>query len=91
MTRKIKEQYEKWGLSMNIKKTKYLCIGRQEGNLQIGNNRGNQFARDTNLGVEIRSDGRDVKVKLGIRKEAVKTKWNMVARRDIKRKEEENI
>lgn len=60
MTRKIKEQFEKWGLSMNINKTKYLCIGRQKGNLQIGNNRGNQFARDTNLGVEIRSDGRDL-------------------------------
>ena len=27
MTRKLKENYEKWGLDMNLNKTKYLCIG----------------------------------------------------------------
>ena len=27
MTSKLKETYEKWGLDMNLNKTKYLCIG----------------------------------------------------------------
>lgn len=35
MARKLKETYEEWGLSMNIQKTKYLCIGNEKSNLQI--------------------------------------------------------
>ena len=31
MTRKLKENYEKWGLDMNLNKTKYSCTG---GNTQ---------------------------------------------------------
>ena len=27
MTRKLKEEYEKWGLTINLKKIKYLCMG----------------------------------------------------------------
>ena len=27
ITHKLKETYEKWGLDMNLNKTKYLCIG----------------------------------------------------------------
>ena len=27
MTRKLKGEYEKWGLTMNLEKTKYICIG----------------------------------------------------------------
>jgi hypothetical protein len=27
MTSKLKETYEKWGLALNLNKTKYLCIG----------------------------------------------------------------
>jgi hypothetical protein len=27
MTHKLKQTYEKWGLDMNLNKTKYLCIG----------------------------------------------------------------
>jgi len=27
MTRKLEENYEKWGLDMNFNRTKYLCIG----------------------------------------------------------------
>ena len=31
--KKIKEEYEKWGLTMNI--NKYLRIGREESNLKL--------------------------------------------------------
>ena len=27
MARKLKEEYEKWGLAVNLEKTKYLCMG----------------------------------------------------------------
>ena len=36
MTRKLKETYEKWGLDMNLNKTKYLCIGQTHSNLKLG-------------------------------------------------------
>ena len=35
MTRKLKETYEKWGLDMNLNKTKYLCIGEMHNNLKL--------------------------------------------------------
>jgi len=35
MTRKLKEKYEKWGLDMNLNKTKYLCIGQTHSNLKL--------------------------------------------------------
>jgi len=30
MARKLKEEYEKWGLTMNLEKTKYICIGEEK-------------------------------------------------------------
>lgn len=35
--RKLKEEYERWGLTINIKKTKYLCIGEEIEPLQLDN------------------------------------------------------
>jgi len=35
MTRKLKQTYEKWGLDMNLNKTKYLCIGETHSNLKL--------------------------------------------------------
>jgi hypothetical protein len=29
MARKLKEEYEKWGLTINLEKTKYVCIGER--------------------------------------------------------------
>ena len=39
MARKLMEEYEKWGLAVNLEKTKYICMG--EGieifkNLMVG-------------------------------------------------------
>jgi hypothetical protein len=30
MARKLKEEYEKWGLTMNLKKIKYICLGEEK-------------------------------------------------------------
>jgi len=27
MARKLKDEYEKWGLAINLEKTKYVCMG----------------------------------------------------------------
>jgi len=27
VARKLKEEYEKWGLALNLEKNKYLCMG----------------------------------------------------------------
>jgi hypothetical protein len=35
MARKLKENYEKWGLDMDLNKTKYLCIGQMHRNLKL--------------------------------------------------------
>jgi hypothetical protein len=38
MTGKLKETYDKWGLDMNLNKTKYLCIGKTHSNLKLDKN-----------------------------------------------------
>ena len=30
MARKLKEEYEKWGLTINLEKTKYICMGERK-------------------------------------------------------------
>lgn len=37
MTRKLIEEYKKWGLEINIKKTEYMCIGGTQQDLTLGN------------------------------------------------------
>jgi hypothetical protein len=33
VARKIKEEYEKYGMTINVEKTKYLCVGTDGDNL----------------------------------------------------------
>jgi len=40
MTCKLKENYEKWDLDMNLNKTKYLCIGETHSNLKLDKDSG---------------------------------------------------
>jgi hypothetical protein len=35
MARKLKDEYEKWGLAMNLEKTKYICIGEEKESLKF--------------------------------------------------------
>ena len=35
MARKLKEEYEKWGLTMNLEKTKYICVGEEKKSLKF--------------------------------------------------------
>ena len=35
MARKLKEQYEEWGLTINLEKTKYICIGEGKEILKL--------------------------------------------------------
>jgi hypothetical protein len=35
MVRKLKEEYENWGLRMNLEKTKHVCIGEEKESLKF--------------------------------------------------------
>jgi len=35
MARKLKEEYEKWGLTINLEKTKYVCMGEGKETLKF--------------------------------------------------------
>jgi len=35
MARKLKEEYEKWGLAINLQKTKYVCMGAGKETLKF--------------------------------------------------------
>jgi hypothetical protein len=35
MARKLKEEYEKWRLTINLEKTKYICIGEEKESLKF--------------------------------------------------------
>jgi hypothetical protein len=34
-TRKLNEEYEKWGFTINLEKTKYICIGEEKESLKF--------------------------------------------------------
>jgi len=46
MTRKLKETYGKWGLDMNLNKTKYLYIGETHTNLKLDKESEIEFCRE---------------------------------------------
>lgn len=37
MTRKLIEEYEQWGLNINIEKTKYLCVSEEATDIELDN------------------------------------------------------
>jgi len=62
MTRKLKEIYEKWGLDMNLNKTKYLCIGGTHNNWKLDKDNETEFCQEYKyLGVIFDTSGRDDK------------------------------
>jgi len=59
MTRKLTDEYELWGLKLNVKKTKYMTIGDTSRDLKLEDgkwtiSRVNEY---TYLGVRITKDG----------------------------------
>ena len=62
MTRKLKENYEKWGLIMHLNKTKYLCIGEMHSNLKLDKDNENELCQEYKyLGVIYDTSGTDDK------------------------------
>jgi len=62
MTCKLKETYEKWGLDMNLNKTKYFCIGGTHDNLKLDKDNEIEFCQDYKyLGVIFYTSGTDDK------------------------------
>jgi len=62
MTRKLKENYEKWGLDINLNKTKYLCIGGTHNNLKLYKDNEIEFCQEYKyIGVTFYTSGTDDK------------------------------
>ena len=62
MTRKLKETYNKWGLDMNLNKTKYLCIGQTYSYLKLDKESEIEFCQKYKyLGVIFDTSGTDDK------------------------------
>jgi len=59
MTGKLIEEYELWGLELNVKKTKYMSIGDTLRDLQLEEGKGviSHVNEYTCLGVRITKDG----------------------------------
>jgi hypothetical protein len=59
MTRKLMDEYELWGLKLNIKKTKYMAIGETLRDLQLEDGKGiiSHVNEYTYLGIRIINDG----------------------------------
>jgi hypothetical protein len=64
MTRKLKETYEKWGIDMNLNKTKYLGTGGTQNNLKLDKDNEIEFCQECKyLGVIFDNIGTDQKEK----------------------------
>jgi hypothetical protein len=55
MTRKLIDEYELWGLKLNVKKTKYMAIGDTSRDLQLEDGKGT--SEYDYLGVRITKNG----------------------------------
>ena len=61
-TRKLKETYKKWGLDMNLSRTKYLCIGEKNSNFKLDKESEIEFRQEYKyLGVIFDNSGTDDK------------------------------
>lgn len=95
MTRKIKEEYEKAGLSMNVKKTRYLCVGEEAVDLDLEN--GEKIAVCDHykyLGVRIEKDGRDekeIRERIGQGRRAIKRLNGIWWNKEISKRRKYNI
>ena len=62
MTRKLKETYEKWGLDVNLNKTKYLFTEETHSNLKLDKDSEIEFCQEYKyLGVIFDTSGTDDK------------------------------
>lgn len=62
MMRKLTEEYSQWGLTVNLTKTRYLCVGEEPNNLVLDNGQQIPSCQEyVYLGVTFDSTGTDVK------------------------------
>lgn len=60
MTRKLIEEYGYWKLNVNIDKTKYLCVGDENTNIELENHEKiESYKKYRCLGMEFNTQGTD--------------------------------
>ena len=95
MARKLVEEYEKWGLNINLKKTNYMAIGTDSKDLILEEGKGiiNHCEEYIYLGVKITNTGKheeDINGRINKGRMAI-SKLNILWDRDITIKTKTNI
>jgi len=95
MTRKLKETYEKWGLDMNLNKTKYLCNGRTQNNLKLDKDNEIEFCQEYKyLGVIFYTSGtvdKEIRSRVIQARKCVACLNGILCRKDIRKERKLNI
>lgn len=94
MVKKLKEEYELWGLKINLGKTEYMCIGGEVADLDIeeGNIKGCRAF--TYLGSVLHQDGkclRDIETKIARGKQATRTLHGIIWNKTISKENKKRI
>lgn len=94
MLRKLKEEYDKWGLLINFKKTEYMCVGRLAQNLHIGHETIKACTEYKYLGSIISDTGKiekDIEDKVIKGKRATKALHGTIWNRNLTKQTKKNI
>lgn len=94
MLRKLIEEYEQWGLELNLKKTQYMVIGGTGRNLDLGGYSIEHTSEYKYLGMTITKDGRDetdIRKKIGQGKAIIRQLHPFLWNDSIKEKTKKHI
>ena len=90
MARKLKEEYEKWGLTMNLGKPKYICMGEEKECLKFDSGEEIKPSREcTYLGTKIDQTGDDttqLKHRINQTRKAISALNSIWCQKDITKK-----
>ena len=90
MARKLKEEYEKWGLTMNLGKPKYICMGEEKECLKFDSEEEIKPSREcTYLGTKIDQTGDNttqIKHRINQTRKAISALNSIWCQKDITKK-----
>ena len=94
MVRKLKEEFELWGLKINMSKTEYLCIGQQVADLNLENEIIKSCQTFRYLGSTVHQDGtcsRDIEIKIARGKQATKALHGLIWNNNLTKENKNRI
>lgn len=95
MVKKLVEEYDKWGLTVNVEKTKYMCIGADAENLTLDDGRQISTCKEYKyLGVMYNTEGTDeqeINIRVTQARKAIKCLNGILWNKNISKKRKFNI